>query len=292
MRSTQFKKGHRPWNKNPIRKKCLTCNRKFEVSLSRSNDGRGKFCSRTCKTDYKYKIADNFIIDTSMAELIGIIIGDGCINKVYKREDYRIQISGNKIEDKEYMDNYLRKLVNKCLGINPKPYLGKNGAYILQFQSEPFRIFLHGLGIKSPKTTIRIPKEIRNDERLLRACIRGIADSDFTFLCTKKRKKSKNNYPRISAHFVSRPLVKDLENSLRKMGFTLNCKYDYRRMDPRGFATITNYINIDGPHNFKRWMKKIGFSNMRIITRFRVWKKYGELKPKTSIEERKRLLLG
>jgi len=283
-----FKKGHVPWNKNPIKKICLNCGKEFFISKSRNLEGRGKFHSLDCKKSYKYKLAKEIFLDEDMAELIGVIIGDGCINKV--KSGYRIQISGNKIEDKFYMEDYLPDLIFKCLKIKTKPYLSKNGAFVLQFQLEPFRIFLHSLDIYSPKTHIKIPGAIKSNKFFLRRCIRGIADTDFTLIFTKRKKEGKHYYPRICAQFSSEPLVKDLEISLRKMGFTLNVKYNYKREDKRGFIHITNFINLDGPINLKRWLRLIGFSNQRIKTRYLVWKKYKYLNPKSTIFERKALL--
>lgn len=286
----QFKKGHIPWNKNQISKICLNCGKEFFISKSRNREGRGKFHSLNCKKSYKYKLAKEISLNGEIAELIGVIIGDGCINKIKNKHGYRIQISGNKIEDKFYMRNYLPNLIFKCLKIKTKPYLAKNGALVLQFQSEPFRIFLHSLGIYSPKKNIRIPEVIKSNKNHLRRCIRGIADTDFTLIFTKRKKQGLHYYPRICAQFSSRVLVEDLEISLRKMGFTLNVKYDYKREDKRGFMHITNFINLDGPINLKKWLKLIGFANERIKTRYLVWKKYKYLNPKSTIFERIALL--
>ncbi|MBL7051579.1 MAG: hypothetical protein ISS01_00655 [Nanoarchaeota archaeon] len=293
IKNNQFKKGHIPWNKNQIIKTCLNCENKFGISKSRNLQKRGKYCSINCKKNYKYKLAKKFKINEDLAELIGIIVGDGCINKNYKRKDYRIQISGNQIEDKDYYDKYLPELIKKTLNINCKPYIGSNKAYIIQFQSEPFRIFLHNLGIKSPKAkTSNIPKIIKKNPLHLKSFIRGLADADFTLIFTKRKKGGPNYYPRIASQFASEILVKDLEKSLRDLGFTLNTKYNYKRKDKRGFTTITNFINLDGPINLNKWLKEIGFSNNRITTRYLVWKKIGYLKPKSTLQERKKIING
>lgn len=278
---------------NLVLKKCLACGKKFFISKSRSLDNRGKFCMMVCRRNYKYKLSYEFVLTEDLAELVGIIIGDGCVAPAWKRKDYRIIISGNPVEDKDYYDSYLPALIYRCLGIRTKPFFAKNGAYIIQFQYEPFRIYLHRLGVISPKSkTAFIPLEFKKEDKILLACIRGIADADFTFICTKRKKFGKNYYPRISAHFASKILVTDLEIILRSLGFSLNCKYDFVRNDPRGFITITNYINLDGPYNVERWMKLIGFSNSRILTRYLVWKRYNSLEPKTTLLIRKKLLMG
>lgn len=287
----KFVKGTIPINKGVgLNKKCQTCDKNFYIILSRTKNKRGKFCSIRCRRNYFLKKSKEFILNENMSELVGSIIGDGCISKNGKRNDYRIFISGNPIEDKDYMEGYLPTLIEKCLNKKPSVYLGKNGALIVQFQNEAFRLFLDRLGIKERKTkNVDIPKQILKDKGLLLKCIRGIADADFTLIFTKKH-TNKNFYPRISAQFASYKLVKTLEKALRSMNFTLNTRYKMKIEDKRGFNWSINQINLDGPHNLERWLKLIGFSNQRILTRYNVWKKYGYLIPKTTLPQRLKLI--
>ena len=134
---------------------------------------------------------------------------------------------------------------------------------------------------------MRIPERIMKKPVLLKRCLRGIADTDFTLIFTRDHK-----YPRICAQFASEMLVRDIEKDLRTLGFTLNVSYNGKRKNNKGNEWITNMINLDGPHNLKRWMKEIEFSNLRIISRYKVWKKYGYLKPKSTLPERLELLNG
>ena len=283
LNSGCFKKGHIPWNKgNGVYKVCLSCNKRFYLIRYRLLEGRGKFCSLKCRRAYTKIKAKTFKITPDMAELIGVIIGDGCISKYSHTNGYRIFISGNPIEDKHYMEEYLPRLLKKCLGNEKKPFIASNGAYVLQFANESFRLFLKDLGIGEKKArTIGIPKKIGRNPILLRRCIRGIADTDFTLIFTKK-----HNYPRITAQFASDRLVRDIETSLRNFGFTLNTSYNSEIKDKRGYNWITNRIHLDGPHNLRKWMEEIGFSNLRIISRYEVWKKNGQLMPRTTLPER------
>ena len=226
-----------------------------------------------------------------MAELIGVIIGDGCINKYSNSNNYRIFISGNPIEDKEYMERYLPELIKKCINIDKKPFVASNGAYLIQFTSESFRLFLKSLNILPNKTkSVNIPEKIKKNKKLLVKCIRGIADTDFTLIFKKNKPYMKHNHPRISAQFASSNLVKDLEESFKKLGFTFNVKYKYKIIDKRGYSWYTNKIDLEGHKNLKRWLKMIGFSNSRIISKYKVWKKYGSVKPRTTMPERIKLL--
>ncbi len=284
MKKTRFKVGHKPWNKGigSVKKECKTCSKTFLVQKNRNLNNRGKFCSWYCRWGYKKE----YSLNPDMAELIGVIIGDGCINKYWNSNQYRIFISGNPIEDKDYMENYLPELIKKCIGKEIKPFMGKNGAYILQFTGKSFCEFLFKFGIKENKSkTVRIPEEIKVNDELLKYCIKGISDTDFTIIFTKKH-TNKNFYPRISAQFASENLVRDLEFSLRKFGFTLNTKYNRGVKDRRGYNWIVNTINLDGPNNLKKWMYHIGFSNLRILSRIMLWKLKGYLQPKSNLSER------
>ncbi|MEK6873451.1 MAG: hypothetical protein AABW91_01285 [Nanoarchaeota archaeon] len=285
---TQFQKDHIPWNKdNGINKTCQICGKIFYIILSRHKDNRGKFCSKKCMKNRFIKASNEFVLNKDMAELIGIVIGDGCISKYSNQNSYRIFISGNPVEDKYYLENHVVRLIKKCIKQKPSIYHGKNGALIVQFQNEAFRLFLKNLGIAERKSgTVKIPRQIMEDPKLLRRCIKGIADTDFTLIFTKAH-KNKNHYPRISANFKSRNLVKDLEKALRSMNFTLNTTYDFKQEDKkRKKSWIINSIKLDGPHNLDRWLKLINFSNIRIISRYEVWKKNGYLKPNTTLPER------
>src|SRR3989344_6214261 len=288
-----FKKQHIPWNKGLGTKinNCKNCGKPFSVIRARIKDKRGKFCSLKCHWNYKYKLSSEIVLTPNISELVGVIIGDGCLFNPYKNTDsHTITIRGNPIEDKTYMEYYLPKLIKKCLKKKVKPFIAPNGAYIIIFSDEPFRIFLNRLGIKPNKTkTVNIPIEIIKKHELLVRCIRGIADTDFTFIAANKNGR-KNVYPRITSHFASKNLVEDLEESLRNLGFTLNTKYKVIRLDKRGFITLSNYINLDGPHNLNKWLKLIGFKNMRIITRYKYWEKFGYLPPKTTLSQRMKAL--
>ncbi len=284
-KDTRFKKGHVPWNKlgKGVTRPCETCGKEFYTPPARHKDKRGRFCSMKCRRGIFAKKANELVLNEDMAELIGIILGDGCIHYQKNSKSYKISILGNPIEDEDYMKKYVPSLIEKCIGRKTTASLAKNGALIIRFQDEAFRIFLHRLGVKKDKNKeISIPKEIKKNPKLIAKCIKGIADTDFTLVFTKQ-----HNYPRITAHFKSKQLVKDMENFLRKNEFTLNTKYDYERKDKRNNKVyISNHINLDGPNNLNKWLELIGFANMRIITRYELWKQKGYLEPKTTLPGR------
>src|SRR3989304_1095872 len=70
-------------------------------------------------------------INEEVAEFLGILTGDGCVNKYVrvsekKRTDYYVSIAGNSLTDIKYYNNFLIPLINKIFGIELKFYKKKN----------------------------------------------------------------------------------------------------------------------------------------------------------------------
>ncbi|HID72668.1 TPA: hypothetical protein EYP38_01890, partial [Candidatus Micrarchaeota archaeon] len=68
-------------------------------------------------------------MEMQLAELIGIILGDGSIG-IYQRKDrpskqFRLKITLNSEKDLDY-SKYVSGLLNDCFGAKPKLYLRKN----------------------------------------------------------------------------------------------------------------------------------------------------------------------
>ena len=49
-------------------------------------------------------------------------------------------------------------------------------------------------------------------------------------------------------------------------------------------------IEINGKERLNKWLKKIGFSNKKHLTKIDVWKRLGYCLPNTSLEERYEIL--
>jgi len=78
------------------------------------------------------------LICEDLCELIGIIIGDGCLSNASKR--YTIEVTGSP-KEQEYLENHVRHLLSEFSGKQPKILL-RERALRLRIESKIFFTFL------------------------------------------------------------------------------------------------------------------------------------------------------
>ena len=123
--------------------------------------------------------------DERLAELVGIILGDGNIHVYQKSRDisyYSLRIAGNYIKDYEYLTKYVANLCEDLFLIKAKFYKQPktNCLYIL-LQGRLVIDFLINIGLKSGnkiKSQVTIPKWIWENDNYLKFCVRGLIDTD------------------------------------------------------------------------------------------------------------------
>ena len=115
-------------------------------------------------------------VNEELAELVGAYLGDGTLTK------YFIRISGDKRYDVSYI-RYLAGLVENVFEFKPAIRFENNTNIIyLEIRSKMICDFFHKklkilYGDKIRNKT-RIPEQILGDKNLLKACIRGLVDTD------------------------------------------------------------------------------------------------------------------
>jgi len=229
-----------------------------------------------------------------LCELMGIIIGDGCISVNNRYSE--IAIAGDINEEQEYYDTHIIPLFNSCLGI---PIMGKEfkgkaypsvGTYGIYVFNKPIVDFLLSLGLKSgSKINVQIPKWILRDKAYTRAFLRGLFDTDGSVYFQKNysAKKSKHIAHRISLGSTSKPLVEQVKQVLETLGFHPMTKKPYRgRRDKNTVYGLVIHRKAD----FQRWLTEIGFSSPKHQTKIEVWKKLGYKQTKTTLQERRNIL--
>ena len=200
-----------------------------------------------------------FRFKKELAELIGIIIGDG--NIYYKPEfrKYYFEITGDPNLEVDYF-NYISDLVYKILRKRPSIRFGRG--LMLRLYSKEFVEFLINV-IKLPHgrikgSSVTIPKYVESRNwNTLKLCIRGITDTDGSLFLSKK--SHRNDYPCIEISTISKSLafqLKKLLESKYRIGFRLQSK--------RGL-TDRYIISVNGDNMVNKWIKDIGFSNKRKI---------------------------
>ena len=123
----------------------------------------------------------NLKITPKIAELCGIITGDGHLSKYItkRRTNYKIIISGNKTEEVEYF-KYISELFYTIFNKRPKLRVEKEYARLC-IDSKPILEFFENIGIKVGNKTrsASIPKRLTKNKELTNAFLRGLADTDF-----------------------------------------------------------------------------------------------------------------
>jgi len=218
-------------------------------------------------------------INSEIAELCGVILGDGHLHNT----ENRITITGS-IEDLSYYQGYLSLLFKKNFKLTPKlvKVKNKNSYRLILENKEVFKFFVNKLGlIRGKKNNISIPEIVFNNPDLLKPFIRGLFDTD-GYLKFSKQNKNTNNYPRIRFSFYKTPLSLQLSDVFLKLNFNFGFGKDSR------WGTLC--YEISGSKNLERWMDLIGFANKVHLTKYLVWKELGHVPSRLSLFQRQELL--
>jgi len=225
------------------------------------------------KADIRRRIRLPSSLNADLAELIGIIIGDGHLefrNRIDKKgrsfTSSAIIISGN-LKEKSYMC-FVMDLFKRVFNCHSKltKENGRNALriciYSLTMVQYLNKICQIPVGKKSHNVSIpSIIKTASHKEKC--SFLRGLADTDFS-LTFKNKSKAGHSYPVIRAAFKSKFLVQDLENLYTYLNFKFCTVYNEKGFDKRidNFYTI-HCIYLNGMVNFLAWHKDIGFSNFK-----------------------------
>jgi intein/homing endonuclease len=115
-----------------------------------------------------------------LGEIIGIMLGDGNIYTGKNRKVHQIRIAGSK-DEKEYLKE-VQKLFEKVFSVKTyfKEHKSKNEIFVC-CNNKDIVIKLIEMGLKSGdkiKNNIGIPDWIFEDIEFVKACIRGLIDTD------------------------------------------------------------------------------------------------------------------
>lgn len=184
-------------------------------------------------------------ISTELAELVGAYLGDGTLTK------YFIRIFGSKKFDGDYL-LHLSNIIEKNFGIKPKiRFLNNKNLAILEISSKKLVDFLRnkfGL-IPGDKIANRaeIPQRIIENQELVKACLRGLMDTDGSF-CRR------DTYMCLAFTSHNHRLLNQVFELGKKMGY-----FSYKGKQQTG----TNSWK-----RVQKYFSEVGSSNLRHIIRF------------------------
>lgn len=204
--------------------------------------------------DKKRKIRIPKTMSEELAEEIGIHLGDGTL----PNKKYYFSVRGGYNEE-EYYTKFVLSLYKKIYNIE-LPLIKRSSACGFEVNSKALYNFKNKTlgfvtGIKTHR--IEVPKQIidGDNEKIMRAFIRGVFDTDGCFSLIKKGK-----YPVISLTIKSISAIESINEILKKLGFD---PYFYSK----GYS-----IYLNGPMRFIKWMNEIGTNNPKHKKRIEIIK--------------------
>lgn len=192
--------------------------------------------------------------DEKLAELIGIILGDGSIQ--YHKYGSSVRIVGDSIKDKEYLLNYVKPLGDTLFGVDSKVSKHRKwNELFINIYSKQVVEFLLSVGLQQGdkiKNQVTIPRWIFENDSYLKACLRGLVDTDGSIY------ELKPHWPGLwQICFTNRndSLMNDFREGLLKLGIKCSKIYTYtpNKRSPEVYITKKTELS--------KFYKEIGFSN-------------------------------
>lgn len=224
---------------------CALCLKSFGRNYQKQ-----KFCSLICSNRFNLNNKNKPILPSKyspeLAELIGILLGDGSVMK------YFAKIYLNRVADKgyeEYVTNLSRKLFGEsvvtCYDVP------NDGTMNVQISSIEVRDYLRNIGF-DPKIR-EIPKWILENDDFIKACIRGLFDTEGSVgVKYFKGKKGNYIYKQLTVTNTNKNILQFVEKYLILYGYK----------PTRGSKTN---IYVSNRKDIARYREEIGSSNPKMI---------------------------
>lgn len=187
-----------------------------------------------------------------LAEFIGIMMGDGGMTPS------QFCITLHHIDDLEF-SHYVAKLIKKLFEVTPSiTNITKDSVNRILVSRSGLVKYLNSLGVvigNKVKQQFDIPDWIKGDNDYLKACIRGLVDTDGCIILHKYKVNGKQYvYKKLSFTTMSTPLRKSVFDTFQKWG--LNSRISQNR-DVRidSISDMKSYFQIVGSKNQKHLKK-------------------------------------
>jgi len=201
-------------------------------------------------------------ITSDLAEIYGIMAGDGNVTFRPDYRQYRIKLVFDKITDKLYLEKYVTPLFSKTFGIEGKTYVYPNANKMeYYFYSKPVVEALMKLGLPTHKMkgSINIPQEILEDTELSKSLIRGFFDCDGSIY------SKYGHYAQVGLRCANTNFLLDLKKILINLGFSPSTNQ------------VPDYVYIHRQKEVKKFFETVGSSNPKHVYRYNYWKKHNRV---------------
>lgn len=237
---------------------CRTSKLNFdEYIIEKKDDYWGRSLGGT-NSEKRIKILRPVKVNEDLAEIFGIVLGDGHVQNYKKGKKvrcYSIVIAGNSLTDKDYMTKYIPNLFERCFGFGGSLIFSKKRKTVYyRMYGKALIDFIVSRGISSgnkKRNNQGMPLWIKQNKKYLLKCIRGLIDTDGSIHLISKS----NRNPRICYTSYIPRLLSDVRNSLISLGFSPSKIIKDRQI----FLTSKKDVN--------KYISEIGFSNQKNLNR-------------------------
>ncbi|MAG78879.1 hypothetical protein CMI40_00705 [Candidatus Pacearchaeota archaeon] len=234
---------------------------KYIINQFEDNWGRSKGGIKSSKN---IKIITIPKKDEKLAEVIGIILGDGHVSefKIGKRiRCYMIRVAGNSETDKDYLTRYIPFIFYDIFNEKGSLHFSKTSKVgYFTIYGKKFVDYIKSIGIKSgnkKRNNQGIPLWIKNNKKYISKCIKGLIDTDGSIHYISKNNKN----IRISYTSYIPQLLNDVRKGLINLGF-----------NPSKIIT-EKQIFLSSKKDIEKYIGEIGFGNSKNLNRFNILKK-------------------
>jgi len=184
-----------------------------------------------------------------LAEFVGIMMGDGGINR------YQIKVSVNREDDKEY-GHFVENLIKKLFSVPVARYYRKDSLEmnLVVSRVELVKFCNKKLGLKignKLEQGLDIPRWIKNNIEYQKFCLRGLIDTDGCLFYERHKIKNKvYSYRRLNFTSYSSDLRSSVFSIFKKLNMSPKIRNN-RSVQIENKDEISQYFGIIGTHNPK-----------------------------------------
>ncbi|VVB81732.1 LAGLIDADG-like domain protein [uncultured archaeon] len=191
--------------------------------------------------------------DQALAELLGIMCGDGCLSSSKSQVKYYIYCSGNSLKDDDYMERYVPNLFYKVFGklVNSHKRKDENTIFIKFSDKEMFKRFQElEIPVGKKYSLLKIPDFVLKSKCRQLAFVRGLFDTDGCVILSKQH-RTQAYYPRIEIKSKNYSFLNSVMLLLKNHGFTgsVSRNADNYRLEVAGFKNLTLWRSVIGSSN-------------------------------------------
>ncbi|MBI4210402.1 MAG: hypothetical protein HY544_02760 [Candidatus Diapherotrites archaeon] len=208
-------------------------------------------------------------LTSELAELTGVVIGDGCLSKYFanydKRWRYEIAFTGNNDEYAYYRD-FVQPIFKSYFGVKGRLFIHKDNSTRFHVLSRKVFDFFANLGIPvgEKSHSVFIPRKIMADSELRVPCLRGVWDTDGSIYqrYSRQYKNHPKHYSNLKSMLLkmsSKAIIEDVKEGLTE----LSIRSSNITQDSEGAFRL--YISDQA--EIAKFLEKVGFRNFHHLRR-------------------------